>query len=54
MVNDKDELIVAGHPKPLVFVQHEKDHHVRSPSEIVIFRNPTSSKLSYYSLELDN
>ncbi|CAF0762090.1 unnamed protein product [Adineta ricciae] len=43
IVNDKDELIVAGHPKPLVFVQHEKDHHVRSPSEIVIFRNPTSN-----------
>ncbi|UJR33335.1 hypothetical protein I4U23_020784 [Adineta vaga] len=53
LVNDKDQLIVAGHPKPLLFVPHEKDRRNRSPSEIVIFRDPKSNS-SFENILLTN
>lgn len=48
-MNDKGQLIAAGHPKVLDFVLHERNPRGhRAPSEAVIFLNPTSSK-SYSS-----
>lgn len=44
-MNDKDELAVAGHPKPVEFIQHEKDHRkYRSSAQVLVFRDPKSSK----------
>ncbi|CAF0961113.1 unnamed protein product [Adineta steineri] len=54
IVNDHDQLIVAGHPKPIQFALHEKDHRKnRAPSEVVIFTNPKSSS-TYETLLLTN
>lgn len=53
IVNEHDQLIAAGHPKPLQFLLHEKNHREhRAPSEVVIFRHPKSSKFySYLCIE---
>ena len=45
IVNDKGQLIAAGHPKVINYILHElnpRGH--RAPSEAVIFLDPKSSK----------
>jgi hypothetical protein len=50
IVNEHDQVIVAGHPKPLSFALHEKDHRKhRAPSQVAIFSHPKSSKLLFFS-----
>ena len=44
IVNEYDQLVAAGHPNVISFLFHAKDPRTnRAPSEIVIFRQPTSS-----------
>ena len=49
LVNEKDQLIAAGHPKAFNFLLHEKNPRKhRAPSEAVIFPNPGSSKYYFF------
>ncbi len=50
VVNEYDQLVVAGHPNILLFLRHEKyPRKYRAPSEVVIFSNPKSSKFYFFS-----
>ena len=45
LVNNYDQLIVAGHPNALSFLFHfGNPRKYRAPSEVVVFTNPKSSK----------
>lgn len=45
IVNEKNQLITAGHPKALNFLLHESSpRRFRAPSTAVIFPDPQSSK----------
>jgi len=53
IVDENDQLIVAGHPKSLHFLLHVKDpHNNRAPSEVVVFRNPKSSRIYFSKIVL--
>jgi hypothetical protein len=46
IVNEKDQVIAAGHPNALAFLLHEKNpRNYPAPSEVVIFLDPKSSKV---------
>ncbi len=46
IVNDKDQMITAGHPKAIEFLLHQKHPRKYSaPSEVIIFPDPKSSKI---------
>lgn len=46
IVNENDQVIVAGHPNGLAFLLHQKSpRENRAPSEVVIFTDPKSSRV---------
>jgi hypothetical protein len=46
VVNEHDQLVVAGHPNAIAFFMHfNNPRKYRAPSEVVIFPDPKSSKL---------
>jgi hypothetical protein len=48
-VNEYDQLVVAGHPNGILFLMHEKNpKKYRAPSEVIIFRDPKSSKYYFF------
>jgi len=53
-VNDRDELIAAGHPYAISFLQHEKNpREHRAHSEVVLFSRPKSNS-TYKNVFLSN
>ena len=53
IVNDKDQVLTAGHPNALAFLLHERyPRKYPAPSEVVIFPNPKSSKIDLFVLQM--
>ena len=50
LIDDKDRLIAAGHPRALSLLLHEENPRKhRAPSEVVMFPNPKRSRFYFFS-----